>query len=101
MVMLQEIEAEIRSAALNTDNGHVNAVGGSAAHDSGDDQTLISRAVCSRSSITSAPTIRVNSVTIFFSLSTTLVFGSAEKPRSSRQRFLYPITRCAACATCA
>src|SRR5579864_434478 len=99
MVMQQQIKAEIRSAALNAYHGNVNAIGGSSTHDSGDDQTLISRVVCSRSSITSPPTIRVKSATIFLSLSTTLVLGSAGKPRSSRQRFLKLSTRCAACAT--
>src|SRR5579859_5033760 len=101
MVVQEQVKAEIGAAALNAYHGHINAVGGSPAHDSGDDQTLISRAVCSRSSITSPPTIRVKSVTIFFRWSTTLALGSAEKLRSSRQRFLNPSTRCAACATCA
>src|SRR6476660_10319154 len=101
MVVQQQIEAQVRSAALNAYHSHINTVGGSPAHDSGDNQTLISCEVCSRSSITSPPTMRVKSVTIFLSFSTTLSLGSAEKPRSSRQRFLYPSTRCAAWATCA
>ena len=41
--MEQQIEAEIRAAALNAHHGHIHAVGGCPAHYSGDDQTLISR----------------------------------------------------------
>src|SRR6476661_1480096 len=100
MVVQQQIEAQIRSAALNAYHSHINTVGGSPAHDSGDNQTLISCEVCSRSSITSPPTIRVKSVTILLSFSTTLSLGSAENPRSSAERFLKAMTRCAACATC-